>query len=178
MYANCRRSVDLRILCCVHRYGAALFQIEGADVVESQNVVGVGVGVQHGVQPVDFFAHRLKTKIRRGIDHHIAAVICQAKSKAACACRADPRNRTRRNGTRAWERPWTCPNPERLIAGKPWSGGMRQKLHSIHLVRGFLEARMTRRARRHPPSPSAPKASTTSPWPSSPSARRPLWKFP
>ena len=59
----------------VHRDLALLPHVEGAYIVQSQNVVGVPVRVDHRVEPVDVRAHGLVTEIRRRVDHHVAPAV-------------------------------------------------------------------------------------------------------
>jgi hypothetical protein len=54
-----------------------LLQIVGANVVETQNVIGVAVRVKNGVEPIQLFAHGLKAEVRRGVDDDIVTVECE-----------------------------------------------------------------------------------------------------
>jgi hypothetical protein len=44
-------------------------------VVDAENMVGVGMGVEHGIDPRNILAHGLRVKIRSGVDEHDLAVI-------------------------------------------------------------------------------------------------------
>src|SRR6266404_3554146 len=45
-----------------------------SQVVDSENVVGVRVSVEHGIKLGDLFAQRLFTKVRRGVDQYVAGI--------------------------------------------------------------------------------------------------------
>ncbi len=53
--------------------GHFLVVVEGADVVEAEDVVGVGVGVKDGVDAGDVGAQGLGAEIGRGVDQDIFA---------------------------------------------------------------------------------------------------------
>ena len=57
----------------VGRDGHFLVVVEGAHVVEAQDVVGVGVGVEDGVDAGDAGAQGLGAEIGRGVDEDILA---------------------------------------------------------------------------------------------------------
>jgi len=63
---QCRvRSVD--------RNGSFLFQIVGADIVEAENMVGVGVSVENCVESIVVRGHCLGAEVGRRVDDDIAA---------------------------------------------------------------------------------------------------------
>src|SRR5882762_1982002 len=46
-----------------------------SQVVDSEDVVGVGVGVEHGIKLGDLLAQRLFAKVRRGVDQDMAGIV-------------------------------------------------------------------------------------------------------
>src|SRR5260370_9847966 len=54
--------------------GLALPKIEGANVVQTEDMVGVLVREHHRVQPLDSFAQSLGTEVGRGVNNHSASV--------------------------------------------------------------------------------------------------------
>ena len=55
--------------------GVFAFELEGANVVEAHHVVGVGVGVENGVEAADAGAEGLGAEVGSGIDEDVAAVV-------------------------------------------------------------------------------------------------------
>src|SRR5581483_1845470 len=49
-------------------------EAERAQVVEAQDVIGVAVGVEHGVERADAFADGLLAEVGRGVDEHGVAI--------------------------------------------------------------------------------------------------------
>jgi hypothetical protein len=50
-------------------------EIDRAHVVETEDVIGVAVRDQQGIEPVDLFAQRLLAKIGRNIDDHATLTV-------------------------------------------------------------------------------------------------------
>jgi hypothetical protein len=57
----------------VERDGAALDEVEHPQVVEAVDVVGVGVGEEHGIDAADVVNERLLAEVGRGVDEERAA---------------------------------------------------------------------------------------------------------
>ena len=60
-------------------------EAERAQVVEAQDVVGVAVGVEDGVDAPDFFAQGLRVEVRAGVDEDGVAVVVDADGGACAA---------------------------------------------------------------------------------------------
>src|SRR5579871_3249367 len=58
---------------------------ERAQVVEPQNVVGMRMGIEHGVEPADLFTDSLGTKIGGGVDDDDMTVILEHDRRAGTA---------------------------------------------------------------------------------------------
>jgi hypothetical protein len=56
-----------------------------AQVVDSENMVGVGVGVEHGIELSHVFAQRLFAKIGSAVDHHMASVVAEEDRRTGAA---------------------------------------------------------------------------------------------
>ena len=57
----------------VDRERSLLLEIEGADVVEAEDVIGVAVGEENGVETLEAGAEGLVAEVGRGVDDHVAA---------------------------------------------------------------------------------------------------------
>jgi len=79
---------------------------DGAQVVDAVDVVGVGVGEQHGVHPVDPLRHELQPQLGRGVDQEAAparldqrrgahAPVARVRRRAGAAVAADLRHAER-----------------------------------------------------------------------------------
>src|ERR1700730_14392401 len=80
MIENVRKLAPQRGECLlgrVERYRAFLFQVEGTDVIEPKDMIGMPVGIDHGVESVHPGPHRLQAKIRGGIDHYVALAVSE-----------------------------------------------------------------------------------------------------
>ncbi len=69
-FAGSRRGIKRQLI------GLVLIR-QRAQVVDSEDVVGVGVGVEHGIELGDLFAQRLFTKVRRGVDQDMAGIVAR-----------------------------------------------------------------------------------------------------
>src|ERR1017187_10083748 len=69
---------------------------QGAEVVDSQDVVGVRVRVEHGIELRDVFAQRLFAEVRSAVDHYMPAVVADHHRGASA-----PVARIRRTAYRA-----------------------------------------------------------------------------
>ncbi len=63
-----------RFFRAVHRERRFLTDVEGANVVEAEDVVGVGVGEQNGVEAIEANTQCLLAKVGRGVDHYVFSV--------------------------------------------------------------------------------------------------------
>ena len=63
-----------RLRRSINRQRRVLPHVIRAYVIEAENMVGVGVGVNHGVESVNFCAQSLRAEIGSGINHHVAAI--------------------------------------------------------------------------------------------------------
>ena len=63
-----------RLLGSKNGHGHALAHVKRANVVESQNVIGMSMRKDDGVKLVKLDAQALKAKIRRGVDNHVMPV--------------------------------------------------------------------------------------------------------
>ena len=99
----------------VDRQRGFLPHVVRADIVEAQNVIGMGVGVDDGVEAVQFFAQRLKAEI--GV---VSMTTCWPSRESSTEGRVrlswGSLDWQTRNGSRALGRPWTCPSPARSVA--------------------------------------------------------------
>ena len=68
-------------LATVYRY-RSLPEIEGADVIEAKDVVGMTMSDQHSVQPVQMFAQSLLAKIHGDVDDQSHAIVFDEQSGA------------------------------------------------------------------------------------------------
>jgi len=59
----------------VERDGGALTHIEGAQVVDAMGMVGVGMGIEHGVDVEQAIGHRLQTQFGRRVDQDRGIVV-------------------------------------------------------------------------------------------------------
>jgi len=59
-----------------------LADVEGTDVVETENVVGVTVGEQNGVEPIEADAEGLLPKIWSGVDDYVLSVTGKQQGRA------------------------------------------------------------------------------------------------
>ena len=57
----------------VNRDGAALPEIEGPNIVQAHEMVRVRMREEHGIEPVDPGAQRLRPEVGRGIDQNVTA---------------------------------------------------------------------------------------------------------
>src|SRR5260370_27846189 len=62
-----------RFFVAVNGYRRPLADIEGANVVKAEDVVGVAVRQQNGIEAFQPNAERLLAEVRRGINHHVPA---------------------------------------------------------------------------------------------------------
>src|SRR5205085_6612254 len=62
------------VLIAVNRNGRALVNVVRPNIIEPENVVGVAVGEQNGVEAVQPGAHGLLAKVGSGVDDHVVAV--------------------------------------------------------------------------------------------------------
>ncbi len=92
-------------------------EAEGAEVVEAEDVVGVAVGVEDGVEVADVFAEGLGVEVGAGVDDDGVVLPGDEDGGAGAAVvrggagrpgRAAWRRGRRRRGSRAWGRPWRC----------------------------------------------------------------------
>ena len=104
---------------------------QGAQIVDAENVIGMGVGVKHRVDLADSFANRLLAKVGRGVDQDGLARQIPSVSKAGYGGRADRSNGTRRSRSRWWAPPskCRCPAPSALpsscLAARGRAGSLR-----------------------------------------------------
>ena len=56
--------------------------VEGANVVEAEDVVGVAVGEQDGIEAVEADAEGLLAEVRRGVDHDVLSVAREQQGRA------------------------------------------------------------------------------------------------
>ena len=54
-------------------------------IVDAKNVIGVGVGVEDGVELRDVFAQCLLAEVGRGVDNNVAAVVCEHDRRTGAA---------------------------------------------------------------------------------------------
>ena len=97
-------------------YRSILFQVERANIVESQDVIRVAVRVEHGVEPVHAGAQGLGAEVGRGINHHVAPAVGKKHGGARPVV---ARVRGLADGAMAAERrgtPMDVPRPERSVA--------------------------------------------------------------
>src|ERR1700730_4541920 len=59
-----------------------LANVEGANVVKAENVVGVGVGKENRVEAVEVDAQGLLTEVRRGVDDDVLSVARKQQGRA------------------------------------------------------------------------------------------------
>src|SRR5581483_4642992 len=71
-----------RVFGPIHRNRLLLPEVEGTNVVQPQNVIGVRVRVEDRVQAVQPGAQHLLAKIGRGVHHHITALILEQDRRA------------------------------------------------------------------------------------------------
>src|SRR6266699_2505996 len=71
-----------RVFVAVYRQGRALANVVGTNVVEAENMVGMAVGEQDGVEALEPGAHSLLAKVGGGVDDHIVTVPRQQKGGA------------------------------------------------------------------------------------------------
>ena len=57
--------------------GSLLAKIEHPDVIQSQDMVYMGMSKQDGIEAVDAFPQRLSAEVGRGIDHDDALVVTE-----------------------------------------------------------------------------------------------------
>jgi hypothetical protein len=50
-------------------------KVQGTNVVETKNVIGVAMSYQHAIQPLQTEPQRLLTKIRRGINEYSLTIM-------------------------------------------------------------------------------------------------------
>ncbi len=60
----------------------ALEDVEGADVVEAEDVIGVGVGEEDGVDAADVVAEDLGAEVGGGVDEDVAAFVLDQDGRA------------------------------------------------------------------------------------------------
>ena len=63
-----------RPLVSIDRDGLFLGEIVGADIVDAMAVIGMGVGIENCVEPLDLFAQRLLAEVRAGVNEDALAV--------------------------------------------------------------------------------------------------------
>lgn len=61
----------------VHRDVCALPVVEGPNIVQTEDMVGVGVGVNDGIQVIDAGTENLRSEIRRRIDNDVVVPVLQ-----------------------------------------------------------------------------------------------------
>ena len=62
--------------------GGFLFQIVGADIVEAENMIGMGVSVENCVEAIEVRGHGLGTEVGRGVDDDVASAIREQHGRA------------------------------------------------------------------------------------------------
>ena len=60
---------------CVDGNGGFLFQIVGANIVEAENMIRMGVGVENCVEAIEVRGHGLGTEVGRRVDDDISSAI-------------------------------------------------------------------------------------------------------
>src|ERR1700722_4224989 len=70
----------------VKRHLAWLMQIrQRTQIVDAEDVIGVSMGIEHGIELLDIFAQRLLAKIRSGIDEHVPPGIAEQHRRTSAA---------------------------------------------------------------------------------------------
>ncbi len=111
VYSKTRSMIFCGGVVGVEREAVGLAEGEGAEVVHAEDVVGVAVGVEDGVDAVDVFADGLGVEVGAGVDQDGVVVIVDAEGGAGAAVfgaglvgvDADVASRSL-----AWGLPWMC----------------------------------------------------------------------
>ena len=66
----------------VNGKSSSLVDVEGANIVEPEDVVGMSMGQQNGMEGIDSLAQGLLAKIGRGVDNHVVSVSREEQGRA------------------------------------------------------------------------------------------------
>ncbi len=100
----------------INRHSRTLAHVEGPDIVESQDVIGVGVRKDDGVEAVELLPQSLESENRAWCRLPRDGRRAKAAPRAACGCRADRSSCRRDSGSPGSERPSMCRSPARSAA--------------------------------------------------------------